>query len=148
MDPKMQKEDHALISDTFLNNYSVQLLRLFLQILDTLPNGGFLPDRIVKLLLTYITSAINKAITYKELKLHIHKVLFQICFPLMCYNDRDQLAWEEDPHEYVRKNYDIIADMYSPRTAAINVVIELLRYRPKDNLGEPAAALKTDASTC
>ncbi|OMP03819.1 hypothetical protein COLO4_10182 [Corchorus olitorius] len=33
-------------------------------------------------------------------------LLFEIVFPLMCFNDNDQKLWEEDPHEYVRKGYE------------------------------------------
>jgi len=32
-------------------------------------------------------------------------LLFEIIFPLMCFNDKDQNLWDEDPHEYVRKGY-------------------------------------------
>lgn len=32
-------------------------------------------------------------------------ILFEIIFPLMCFNDNDQKLWDEDPHEYVRKGY-------------------------------------------
>ncbi|KAG0478458.1 hypothetical protein HPP92_013177 [Vanilla planifolia] len=42
--------------------------------------------------------------------------------------------WNEDPHEYVRKGYDIIEDLYSPRTAAMDFVSELVRKRGKANL--------------
>uniref|UniRef100_A0A804MB25 Exportin-2 central domain-containing protein n=1 Tax=Zea mays TaxID=4577 RepID=A0A804MB25_MAIZE len=52
----------------------------------------------------------------------------------MCFNDNDQKLWEEDPHEYVRKGYDIIEDLYSPRTAAMDFVSELIRKRGKNNL--------------
>lgn len=76
----------------------------------------------------------------------------------MCFNDNDQKLWEEDPHEYVRKGYgtfskkstsrlqevhftkrvhfstDIIEDLYSPRTAAMDFVSELIRKRGKENL--------------
>nr|GFB14031.1 importin beta-like SAD2 homolog [Tanacetum cinerariifolium] len=30
-----------------------------------------------------------------------------------------------DPYEYVRKGYDIIEDLYSPRTATMDFVTEL-----------------------
>jgi len=52
----------------------------------------------------------------------------------MCFNDNDQKLWDEDPHEYVRKGYDIIEDLYSPRTAAMDFVSELVRKRGKENL--------------
>ena len=38
-----------------------------------------------------------------------------------------------DPHEYIRKGYDIIEDLYSPRTASVNFMLEMARLRAKDN---------------
>ncbi|XP_071703808.1 importin beta-like SAD2 [Rutidosis leptorrhynchoides] len=62
---------------------------------------------------------------YKLLQPRHDVVYFEIIFPLMCFNDNDRILWEEDPHEYVRKGYDIIEDLYSPRTAAMDFVSEL-----------------------
>lgn len=97
---------------------------------------------------------------YNLLQPHLHTLLFEIVFPLMCFNDNDQMLWDEDPHEYVRKGYgmflnsslsflnnpkyiffhnksigstDIIEDLYSPRTASTDFVTELVRKRGKDN---------------
>lgn len=64
----------------------------------------------------------------------LNTILFEIIFPLMCFNDNDQKLWEEDPHEYVRKGYDIIEDIYSPRTAAVDFISELVRKHGKGNL--------------
>ena len=61
-------------------------------------------------------------------------VVFQIVFPLLCHNAEDAELWENDPHEYIRKGYDIIEDMYSPRTAAMNFLCELCSKRTKDNM--------------
>ncbi|KAI3766964.1 hypothetical protein L2E82_17045 [Cichorium intybus] len=48
---------------------------------------------------------ISKAATYNLLQARVDVVLFEIIFPLMCFNENDQKLWEEDPHEYVRKHY-------------------------------------------
>jgi hypothetical protein len=61
-------------------------------------------------------------------------VLFSIVFPLVCHSAEDQELWENDPHEFIRKGYDIIEDMYSPRTAAVNFLVELCSKRAKENL--------------
>ena len=45
-------------------------------------------------------------------------LLFTIVFPLLCFSERDASLWDEDPTEYVRKEFDVIEDFYSPRTAA------------------------------
>lgn len=101
---------------------------------------------------------------YQLLQPRLNVLLFEIVFPLMCFNDNDQKLWDEDPHEYVRKGYgeflfmtsicgpkmdsasltffsgfyqclsDIIEDLYSPRTASMDFVSELVRKRGKDNL--------------
>ena len=42
---------------------------------------------------------------YNLLQPHLDVLLFEVIFPLMCFNDNDQMLWEEDPHEYVRKGY-------------------------------------------
>ncbi|CAH8310505.1 unnamed protein product [Eruca vesicaria subsp. sativa] len=42
---------------------------------------------------------------YNLLQPHLDVLLFEVIFPLMCFNDNDQILWEEDPHEYVRKGY-------------------------------------------
>ncbi|CAH1424238.1 unnamed protein product [Lactuca virosa] len=67
---------------------------------------------------------------YNLLQPRLDVVMFEIIFPLMCFNDNDQALWEEDLHEYVRKGYDIIEDLYSPRTAAMDFVGK----RGKENL--------------
>ena len=42
---------------------------------------------------------------YSLLQPRLDVLLFEIIFPLMCFNDDDQKLWDEDPHEYVRKGY-------------------------------------------
>ena len=49
--------------------------------------------------------SIPKNSMYTLLQPHLDVLLFEIIFPLMCFNDDDQVLWDEDPHEYVRKGY-------------------------------------------
>lgn len=49
--------------------------------------------------------SVSKAVTYQLLKPQLDVVLFEIIFPLMCFNNADDQLWREDPHEYVRKGY-------------------------------------------
>ena len=50
-------------------------------------------------------SSVSKTSMYSLLQPRLDVVLFEIIFPLMCFNDNDQKLWDEDPHEYVRKGY-------------------------------------------
>ncbi|KAG2256712.1 hypothetical protein Bca52824_076006, partial [Brassica carinata] len=51
---------------------------------------------------------IPKNSMYTLLQPHLDVLLFEIIFPLMCFNNDDQVLWDEDPHEYVRKGYGCV----------------------------------------
>ncbi|MCO5568289.1 hypothetical protein L7F22_021988 [Adiantum nelumboides] len=133
-DPKMSKPENKAFAVMFQKQFAPQFLESSLRMLSIVQQGGYLPDRIINLLLQYVSTSISKSATYQLLKPHLDVLLFEIIFPLMCFNDADHKLWHEDPHEYVRKGYDIIEDLYSSRTAAINFISELLRKWGKENL--------------
>ncbi|KAK4483373.1 hypothetical protein RD792_010559 [Penstemon davidsonii] len=133
-DLKLQNPDNKAFAQMFQKNYAGKILECHLNLLNVIRVGGYLPDRVINLILQYISNSISKSNMYSQLQPRLDVILFEIIFPLMCFNDNDQRLWEEDPHEYVRKGYDIIEDLYSPRTAAMDFVSELVRKRGKENL--------------
>ncbi|XP_077226915.1 importin beta-like SAD2 [Tasmannia lanceolata] len=135
-DSKLQKLENKAFAQMFQKNYAGKILECHLKLLDVIRVGGYLPDRVTNLILQYLSSSISKNSMYQLLQPQLHILLFEIIFPLMCFNDNDQKLWNEDPHEYVRKGYDIIEDLYSPRTASMDFVSELVRKRGKGNLQE------------
>ncbi|KAK9159720.1 hypothetical protein Syun_006061 [Stephania yunnanensis] len=133
-DLKLQKPENKAFAQMFQKNFAGKILECHLNLLNVIRTGGYLPDRVVNLILQYLSNSISKNSMYQLFQPKLDIVLFEIIFPLMCFNDNDQKLWDEDPHEYVRKGYDIIEDLYSPRTAAMDFVSELVRKRGKDNL--------------
>jgi hypothetical protein len=133
-DPKMSKPENKAFALMFQKQFAGRFLELYMKLLSVVRENGYLPDRVINLALQYLSTSVSKSVTYQLLKPQLDVVLFEIIFPLMCFNDADDQLWREDPHEYVRKGYDIIEDMYSPRTAAINFISELIRKRGKENL--------------
>ncbi|KAJ7538458.1 hypothetical protein O6H91_11G048900 [Diphasiastrum complanatum] len=133
-DPKVSKPENKAFAQMFQKQFAGKFLQSYLTLLGIIREGGYLPDRVINLALQYLITSISKSLTYQLLKHQLDAVLFEIIFPLMCFNDADDQLWREDPHEYVRKGYDIIEDMYSPRTAAMNFISELVRKRGKENL--------------
>ncbi|KAA8527329.1 hypothetical protein F0562_034574 [Nyssa sinensis] len=133
-DLKLQNPENRSFAQMFQKNYAGKILECHLNLLNVIRVGGYLPDRVTNLILQYISNSVSKVHMYNLLQLRLDVVLFEIIFPLMCFNDNDQKLWDEDPHEYVRKGYDIIEDLYSPRTAAMDFVSELVRKRGKENL--------------
>ncbi|KAJ4866585.1 Importin beta-like SAD2 [Raphanus sativus] len=133
-DPKLQTPECKPFAQMFQKSYAGRILEGYLNLLNTIRVGGYLPDRIINLLLKYISNSISMKSMYNLLLPRLDVLLYEIVFPLMCFNDSDQKLWEEDPHEYVRKGYNIIEDLYSPRTASMDFVNELVQKRGKENL--------------
>ncbi|KAK2641702.1 hypothetical protein Ddye_023465 [Dipteronia dyeriana] len=133
-DLKIQNPENKAFAQMFQKSYAGKILECHLNLLNRIRVGGYLPDRITNLVLQYLNNSISKNSMYNLLQPRLDVLLFEIVFPLMCFNDNDQKLWEEDPHEYVRKGYDIIEDLYSPRTASMDFVSELVRKRGKENL--------------
>ncbi|CAF2122421.1 unnamed protein product [Brassica napus] len=133
-DPTLQTPESKPFAQIFQKSYVGRILEGHLNFLNTIRVGGYLPDRITNLLLQYLRNSISKKSTYDLLLPRLDVLLFEIVFPLMCFNDSDQKLWEEDSHEYVRKGYNIIEDLYSPRTASMDFVNELVKKRGKENL--------------
>ncbi|KAF5733857.1 importin beta-like SAD2 isoform X2 [Tripterygium wilfordii] len=132
-DLKLQNPENRAFAQLFQKTYAGKILECHLNLLNVIRVGGYLPDRVINLILQYLSNSISKNSMYSLLQPQLDVLLFEIVFPLMCFNDNDQKLWEEDPHEYVRKGYDIIEDLYSPRTASMDFVSELVRKRVKDN---------------
>ncbi|KAK1425494.1 hypothetical protein QVD17_20846 [Tagetes erecta] len=134
-DVKLKDPESRAFAQHFQKNYAGKILECHLNLLNAIRVGAYLPDRVTNLILQYLSNSLSKSTTtYSLLQTRLDVVLFEIIFPLMCFNDEDQKLWEEDPHEYVRKGYDIIEDLYSSRTAAVDFVTELVRKRGKENL--------------
>ncbi|GAB2226832.1 hypothetical protein Droror1_Dr00008623 [Drosera rotundifolia] len=133
-DTRLQNPENKAFAVMFTKTYAGKILECHLNLLDVIRAGGYLPDRVINLILQYLSNSVSKVSMYQLLQPRLDVLLFEIIFPLMCFNDTDQKLWDEDPHEYVRKGYDIIEDLYSPRTAAMDFVSELVRKRGKENL--------------
>lgn len=133
-DLKLQNPETRAFAQMFQKHYAGKILECHLNLLNVIRVGGYLPDRVINLILQYLSNSISRTSMYALLQPRLDVLLFEIVFPLMCFSDNDQKLWEEDPHEYVRKGYDIIEDLYSPRTASMDFVSELVRKRGKENL--------------
>lgn len=134
-DPKLcsEKEDVAF-AQRFQKECSLTFLQAALAQLAVLAQGGYQSPRVINLLLSYITQALAYSHTWKALKPYVEQMLLHVVFPLLCFDDEDAELWEDDPQEYIRKGYDIMEDIYSTKTAAMNFLHELCKARAKGNL--------------
>eukprot|EP00891_Asterochloris_glomerata_P009638 jgi/Astpho2/9638/fgenesh1_pm.00146_%23_24_t len=118
----------------WIRDCNIRFLEGHMQLAAALSQGEWMSARCINLLLMYLTHAVALSATWKVMKPHIHQLVVSCIFPMTCFDDEDQMLWDEDPHEYIRKGYDIVEDMYSPKTAAANFIHELGKSRAKGHL--------------
>lgn len=114
LEPKCGKADAPLVfleSDFFSDHILYKSYRDFT--LDWLEVWQFLMFLMISPVLlfwfwSWPSCSISKSNMYSQLQQRLDVVLFEIIFPLMCFNDNDQRLWDEDPHEYVRKGYGVL----------------------------------------
>lgn len=68
--------------------------------------------------------------------------------PLLSFGEEDVELWRDDPHEYVRKGYDVIEDIYSSKTAAMGVIDSLCASRKKSQLDPIMAHIVSIMTEC
>jgi hypothetical protein len=107
--------------------------------------GAWVSPRCAHLLLQYVAEAVPHREPWKLLKPHAQTLLAAAALPALAFGPADAELWEEDPAEFVRKGYDVLEDMHSPRAAALNVLRALCTVRARSQLdatmGQLLAAL-------
>eukprot|EP01098_Paradermamoeba_levis_P001776 TRINITY_DN1204_c0_g1_i8.p1 TRINITY_DN1204_c0_g1~~TRINITY_DN1204_c0_g1_i8.p1 ORF type:complete len:591 (+),score=195.58 TRINITY_DN1204_c0_g1_i8:135-1907(+) len=126
--------EYRKFADQFLEFYAVKLMETFLNLLSTYPPHSPkapLPDKLSQLCFEYINTSIKFSKTFISLKPHLNAFLQQILFPALCSNARDLHLFNHDPHEYLRKEHDLMEEFNNPKKAAFNVIYDLVKHRSK-----------------
>lgn len=88
-------------------------------------------DRIFCLLCDFLCEFIRNKNLFNALLPHLPTVLLHFAFPKLCFSDRDQQQWEDDPMEYVRSMLDPFDDFYNPAANAANLFLDMVKARKK-----------------
>lgn len=123
-----------------------QFLEDILALLHPVATGGWLAPRCTNLALQFVSAAVEEKEPYRALKPHIDGLLLHVVLPLLAFNDADAELWADDPAEFVRKGYDILEDMYSPRTAAQNLLVIIAQKKRKAHLSQFMAHIASTLS--
>lgn len=140
---KNAQSDSKELAAMYRKSYATQFLQCYVELLSSLTTGMAMPNRVVNLAVTHLSSALSVTLTYKVLHPHLDDIAMRVMFPLVCFGAEDKELWEDDPNEYVRKSQDFMEDMYSPRMAALNYLSESCKTgsRMKENLPKILAAM-------
>jgi hypothetical protein len=84
--------------------------------------------------ISFLNEAIQHAVSYKALKTQLQTLLFEVIFPLMCFNKEDNETWTSDPEEFIRREFDCMLAFSDPRQAAMEFLKNMVQMRSKDSL--------------
>ena len=85
--------------------------------------------------ISFLGEAIQHSTSYKALKPRLNQILFEVIFPLMCFSAQDGELWESDPDEFIRREFDCMYSFSDPKSAAVELLKNLVSMRSKDCLG-------------
>ena len=128
------RQGEVVLSRAFHDQLANSFLQMFMQMLATKAQGAFLPERFIVEAINYLQTGVTLAKTWQDMKPNTMALVSHVLFPLLCFDEKDKEMWEDDPHEFVRKTYDIMEDYTSARVAACNLVIDLCKKRTQTTL--------------
>jgi len=133
-DPKgTDGADQKVFAKKFTTQYAPKILEAMFNILNTL-RTSWLPDKVISSAINFLITGIRRPSIYKLMKPHIESLFREILFPLLCFNDTEYRLWKDDPVEYLRREFDFELEYYSPRSAAMNLVVDISNLRAKNHL--------------
>lgn len=132
--PRCNPGNDRAFAERFSAEVAPQFLEDVLALLQPVAAGGWLAPRCANLALQFVTAAVDEKGPYRALKPHLDGMLLHVVLPLLAFDDDDAELWADDPAEFVRKGYDILEDMYSPRTAAQNLLLVVAQKKRKAHL--------------
>ncbi|XP_028414621.1 importin-7-like [Dendronephthya gigantea] len=102
----------------FCKTFAVGNTQTVLKVLDNHRRKIYVAPRVLQMALNYLKNGVSNALHWKVMKPHMHTIIVEIVFPIMCHTDEDEELWQDDPYEFIRFKYDVYEDFVSPVTAA------------------------------
>ncbi|GMH35700.1 hypothetical protein BSKO_03568 [Bryopsis sp. KO-2023] len=125
------KEENKAFSQMYIDKVMLPMLEAHMQLLSKMMQLPRPNKRILTILLQYMQHAVTHAGAFKVLKDHAKLMLINVALPLMYFSQEDAELFTTDPQEFVRKGFDILEDIYSTKTAAVNFTYELCKNKGK-----------------
>jgi len=144
------------LGNVFVKNYGGRFLEQWMNLCNSYRIDGNVSHQVLTLAINYMELCADHQVLYEFLYTHLDTLLFEIMFPIMCFNKNDAELWQDNPHEYVRKQTDIMTDLYNPRYSVANFLMKMTlptkEFHKKDILTRILAflnrVLSTGTSSC
>jgi len=125
-DHDQQEHRHVkAFAERWRQECSLPFLSAVMNELTAVGRGAYISPRVANITLQYVTAAVDQPATWKVLKPHVQDIIKHVVFPMLAFNADDAMLWQDDPEEYVRKGYDVIEDLYSPKTAGMGLLAKV-----------------------
>ncbi|CAN8267938.1 unnamed protein product [Cochlearia groenlandica] len=116
---ELVKEDNKDLVEMFKeNNYAEKIIECNMKLLNAIRVNEYLHDQVIYIILQSFGIIVSKDSMYEILKPRVDVLLFEIVFPLMCFNNNDQKLWGQDKDDFVKKGYGIFGALYGPKSSS------------------------------
>ncbi len=145
------KKKYGKFSDYYMNKFVVPTLRAFHGLLQQRnANKDSVTSRMINEIYSFYGASVEYSHTFKEMKPHLKFLVLESVFPTICLSPEDLDMFENDPQEYVRRQYDFMEECHDPRVAGSQFIIMLVKKRTRDSLTMITGAITEilNSSTC
>jgi len=133
--PKSLAEGEQEFGKYFFDRFSTPGLNLFLELLDQKSKGAYVSSRVIQYCFMYLELCVGISSIWKStLKSRAEWVIVKCILPGLSLTPLDLEIWEENPQEFVRKQFDFMEEFRNPTIAAQNLLVEVVKLRTRDTL--------------
>lgn len=127
--PKSTEKGLEAFATQFSSTVAPTFLGAVCETLALRSQNQFCSDRVMMLCLSFLDTAIEQKQTYKLLKPHLDFLLYNVCYNVLKLKQSDIEAFENDPHEYIARQNDLMSEFVDPSMAAMQLIEDLMKYR-------------------
>ncbi|KNC79578.1 hypothetical protein SARC_08026 [Sphaeroforma arctica JP610] len=128
--PATARDEHKAFAEMFVKSYATPATEMALTLLiNSKRENKYLSSRVQQVCINIVTAGTSHGTTWKVVKPHLETIVSDVIFPVLCHNDKDEELWQDDPQEYTREKFDVMADFVSPAVAAQNLLTEIATRR-------------------
>jgi len=139
--PKQVSKDGKAFANMFFDKFALGCLGAFMEMLKRRKEGHFVTSRVMQQCYHYIDTAIPLTAMFKVMKPHLHFLLFDCILHTLCLTPHDLEIWKSDPHEFVRREQDVMEQFHDPRLTAMNALTAFIKVRTSATLSLTLNAL-------
>ncbi|GAB1607703.1 importin-7-like isoform X1 [Argonauta hians] len=105
--PGKVNREYKQFSEWYLRTFPRNIIPTLINILGKSDDNNYISPRVLRMILNYLNRSISYASTWKYLKNNTDDLIQKVIFPLMWHNEKDNELWNSDPHEYIRRKFDL-----------------------------------------